>query len=302
MPSCLIGPSRIKMSKALLPLALALARPAASQLTALGDGATDVASLDPNALVPAPDSLLERVPISPHEVQKAVRVAFVEDLKILQRNMQYVLRERGDGGSGALFKVRQWIRDSVGKDRHIDEAPRQDIKDAFAEVVDIVMRYRHGPRGSYPLFMKPRISRACALYVRELIGFRDWGRCVPVACPSLESARACAQLMRGPRRRYYWRGYAKIFDVLEVSEDGVQEVGATGRSGATNWAPITHNRVFIKSANLAEAKVAEDMQQTGMWRLSKSLLLMPYVGLRWMVPTGHKVRARPRGGVARNRV
>ena len=287
MPSCLIGPSRIKMRKALLPLALALARPAASQLTALGNGATDVASLDPNALVPAPDSLLERVPISPHEVQKAVRVAFVEDLKMLRQNMLYVLRERGDGGSGALFKVRQWIRGSVGKDRHINEDIK--VKDAFAGVVDIVMKYRHGPRGSYPLFMKPRISRACALYVRELIGFRDWGRCAPVACPSLESARACAQLMRGPRRRYYWRGYAKIFDVLEVIEDGVQEVGATGRSGATNWAPRTHSRVFIKSANLAEAKVAEDMQQTGMWRLSKSLLLMPYVGLRWMVRTGHKV-------------
>ena len=64
------------MRKALLPLALALARPTASQLAALGDGAIDVASLDPNALVPAPDPLLERDPISVREVQSAVRDAF----------------------------------------------------------------------------------------------------------------------------------------------------------------------------------------------------------------------------------
>ena len=78
---------------------------------------------------------------------------------------------------------------------------------------------------------------------------------------------------------------------------GVRAVEAEGRSGASNWLPNTDTgRVFIKSADAGEYAVAARMSSRGMWTRRASLMLMPYVGLRWMVPTGHRVRSRPHGG------
>ncbi len=86
---------------------------------------------------------------------------------------------------------------------------------------------------------------------------------------------------------------------------GVRPVGATGKSGASNWVPDTGTgRVFIKSADAGEFRVAMRMQADGMWTRSESLMLLSYVGLRWMVATGHKVRwmARRGAGGAPSRV
>ena len=81
------------MRKALL-LTLTLACPAASQsVVRRDDGAIDFASLDQQALVPAPDPLLERAPTpaSADEVAAAVNDAFLKDLMQLREVMLHVL-------------------------------------------------------------------------------------------------------------------------------------------------------------------------------------------------------------------
>ena len=97
----------------------------------------------------------------------------------------------------------------------------------------------------------------------------------------------------------------KVFDVDEVIMRGVRGVDASGNSGASNWVPNTRTgRVFIKSADTGEFSVARRMARAGMWTRSESLMLLSYVGLRWMVATGHKVRwmARRGAGGAPSRV
>ena len=288
------------MSKALLPLALVLARPTASQSVS---GAIDVAGLDanalvpapdplPNALVPAPDSLLERERVSNRDVQAAVHKAFLEDLTILRGHMRAVLsgtdlRQLRSGQRARRRALLDSLRPYVDNNR-VGPIRRHLI----AEYAELVRR-----RGDYPLFMKHSIKKACQLFVRSNRIPDTADKCAPVACPSLESARAhagtasarCAQLIRCPRRRYM-----KVFDVDEVIMRGVVGVDASGNSGASNWVPNTRTgRVFIKSADEGEAKVARGM--AGIWTRPQSLLLIPYAGLRWMVRTGRKVRSRPRG-------
>ena len=172
------------MRKALL-LSLTLACPAASQsVVQRDDGAIDFASLDQQALVPAPDPLLERAPTpaSADEVAAAVNDAFLKDLMQLREVMLHVLDKGPQLGLGVVHK---WIRDNDGLDQHIDVR-------RITQYASDVQR-----QGGYPVFMRPRIVEACAVYLRERIGklgdpsaqVASFFRCAPVACPSLGSAR-----------------------------------------------------------------------------------------------------------------